>query len=310
MILLIGSFYDEMIELMCARLRNLKFGFFLIDPEEAFSGLFTSKSGKKDLDGMFLHSGKRISHDNITGIYIRPANSSLSKKIKGMTMAETKFILNENFASLMNFIEYFPGRVVNRPGKSLSNGSKLYQQIEISGAGFYTPKTIVTNKAEKVFSFYEECNKEIIFKSISSVRSIVTKFTPRHFPDTNLLKNCPVLFQELIKGLEIRVHTVGKKVFATAIETDAIDYRYARKFNMPVKFSDIKLPFKIEKACVLLSEYFGLEVAGIDLKKTSDGKYYCFEVNPSPGFLTYERATLQPISKEVAILLKDRSKIK
>ena len=42
---------------------------------------------------------------------------------------------------------------------------------------------------------------------------------------------------------------------------------------------------------------------GIDLKETPDGEYYCFEVNPSPGFLFYEQGTGQPISKALADLL-------
>jgi glutathione synthase/RimK-type ligase-like ATP-grasp enzyme len=42
---------------------------------------------------------------------------------------------------------------------------------------------------------------------------------------------------------------------------------------------------------------------GIDLKLTPDGEYYCFEVNPSPGFVYYERYTGQPISAALADLL-------
>jgi glutathione synthase/RimK-type ligase-like ATP-grasp enzyme len=40
----------------------------------------------------------------------------------------------------------------------------------------------------------------------------------------------------------------------------------------------------------------GLLIAGIDLKEAPDGEYYCFEVNPSPGFAYYEQHTGQPIS--------------
>ena len=48
---------------------------------------------------------------------------------------------------------------------------------------------------------------------------------------------------------------------------------------------------------------FDLLFAGIDLKETPEGEFYCFEVNPCPGFLYYERHTGQPISTALAELL-------
>jgi D-alanine-D-alanine ligase-like ATP-grasp enzyme len=46
-----------------------------------------------------------------------------------------------------------------------------------------------------------------------------------------------------------------------------------------------------------------LIVAGIDLRHTPAGKWYCFEVNPSPGFTYYQAATHQPIDEAIAQLL-------
>jgi D-alanine-D-alanine ligase-like ATP-grasp enzyme len=47
----------------------------------------------------------------------------------------------------------------------------------------------------------------------------------------------------------------------------------------------------------------GLLLAGIDLRRTDDGEWCCFEVNPSPGFSFYEDHTGQPIAAAVAELL-------
>jgi D-alanine-D-alanine ligase-like ATP-grasp enzyme len=46
-----------------------------------------------------------------------------------------------------------------------------------------------------------------------------------------------------------------------------------------------------------------LPVAGIDLRCTPSAEWYCFEVNPAPGFSYYQQATGQPISSAIAILL-------
>lgn len=47
----------------------------------------------------------------------------------------------------------------------------------------------------------------------------------------------------------------------------------------------------------------GLLLAGIALRRTPEGGWVCFEVNPSPGFSFYEEATGQPIAAAVADLL-------
>jgi hypothetical protein len=48
-----------------------------------------------------------------------------------------------------------------------------------------------------------------------------------------------------------------------------------------------------------------LSVAGIDLRKTPEGKWVCFEVNTSPAFTYYEEATNQPIARAIARLLAE-----
>jgi glutathione synthase/RimK-type ligase-like ATP-grasp enzyme len=44
-------------------------------------------------------------------------------------------------------------------------------------------------------------------------------------------------------------------------------------------------------------------MTGVDLRETPEGEYYCFEVNPSPGFIYYEKNSRQPISAALADLL-------
>jgi len=44
-------------------------------------------------------------------------------------------------------------------------------------------------------------------------------------------------------------------------------------------------------------------VAGVDLRCTPDGRWYCFEVNPSPGFTYFQQKTDQAIDEAIARLL-------
>jgi hypothetical protein len=48
-----------------------------------------------------------------------------------------------------------------------------------------------------------------------------------------------------------------------------------------------------------------LLAAGVDLRRTVDGRWYCFEVNPSPGFTYYQDATGQPLAEAMAELLAE-----
>ena len=65
----------------------------------------------------------------------------------------------------------------------------------------------------------------------------------------------------------------------------------------------LALPDEVAAACLRVARQFQLLFAGIDLKETPEGDYYCFEVNPSPGFLVYEQQSGQGISRALAQLL-------
>ena len=60
------------------------------------------------------------------------------------------------------------------------------------------------------------------------------------------------------------------------------------------------LPGELAVRCRRLAASLGLDLAGIDLRCTPEGEWYCFEVNPSPGFTYYQDATGQPIAEAIA----------
>ena len=96
-------------------------------------------------------------------------------------------------------------------------------------------------------------------------------------------------------------------MFACEIMSDADDYRYARQQGGMIDFRSYDLPDEYADRCQRLTRDMGLLVAGIDLRRTPDGRWYCFEVNPSPGFTFFEDHTNHPIGQSVAELLINRS---
>ncbi len=143
----------------------------------------------------------------------------------------------------------------------------------------------------------------MIYESRSGVRSVVRRLEPEQLSRLELLRHGPAQFQAFIPGDNVRVHTVGERLFATQVLSDAVDYRYARRDGHAVTMAPTTLPREIDEACLRAARDLDLLLTGIDLKRTPGGEYYCFEVNPSPGFLYYERQTLQPISTALAELL-------
>jgi glutathione synthase/RimK-type ligase-like ATP-grasp enzyme len=64
-----------------------------------------------------------------------------------------------------------------------------------------------------------------------------------------------------------------------------------------------ELDAELADRCRTLSRALGLEVAGLDLRQSPDGDWYCFEVSPSPAFTYFQARTGQPIDLAIARML-------
>jgi glutathione synthase/RimK-type ligase-like ATP-grasp enzyme len=184
-----------------------------------------------------------------------------------------------------------------------SNRSKPFQALYIRRFGFKIPKTLITNTPEAAREFYAECGGNVIFKSISGVRSIVRRMSSEDLKRLPLLEHCPTQFQEFIPGDNIRVHVVGERLFATRIQCGAVDCRYAGEEGYARTMVSTSLPEDVRIKCLGLTRELGLTMAGIDLKETPEGEYYCFEVNASPAFPFYESPAQPVIADTLAAFL-------
>jgi glutathione synthase/RimK-type ligase-like ATP-grasp enzyme len=306
MILVAGIMADGLIELMCARLEDMGYEYMFLD-ELRYPGDFqaTWTVGGDSVAGYVEGPGGKVDLKDVTGIYARYVRHRGGPKREDCNETEQEIITAEFQASLMYLFDAMPCVVVNRVRASTSNDSKLYQEFVIPSFGLLTPRTLVTTNSGEAAAFYEACDKKVIYKSVSSVRSIVRRLKDADLPRLESVRNCPTQFQEWVEGVDIRVHVVGDETFATELVSEASDYRYASRSGDSLTARAIEIPPQIASACTELTKDAGLMVAGIDLRRTPDDHYYCFEMNPSPGFLFYERATGQPISEAVARLLRN-----
>jgi hypothetical protein len=251
--------------------------------------------------GRLQLNGDSYSVDEFTGVFTRLMDHRHLPELhdEPADSPQLKFCSNL-FDTLTRWAEITPARVVNRVAPMGSNFSKPFQAQLIKRYGFEVPETLITNDPELVRAFRARHGR-VIYKSISGVRSIVQTLTDDDMTRIDNIRWCPTQFQAFVEGTNVRVHTVGDKVFATAIKTDATDYRYAhRQSGDHAELRPVDLSDDLAEMCVKLSAGLGLAFAGIDLKITPEHDVYCFEVNPSPAFSYYESQTGQPISRAVA----------
>ena len=246
----------------------------------------------------FYDSGYKL--ENFTGVYSRLMDyRSIPELSHELPSSERISRCARIHEVLDEWMEVTAARVVNRSSAMGSNASKPYQAQLIRRCGFNIPETLITNLPEAVLEFNGK-HKKIIFKSMSGVRSIVKVFDERDKERLSQIRWCPVQFQQFIDGLNVRVHVVGDKVIPTAVYSDATDYRYSSmQTGASAKLVPYGLDNDIADKCVNLTQSLGLAFSGIDLKFADDGRVFCFEVNPNPGYSYFEDMSGQPIARSV-----------
>ncbi|MFF9642964.1 glutathione synthase [Kitasatospora aureofaciens] len=251
--------------------------------------------------GSVTYDGRSVDCETVTGMYLRLMDWRRLPELRGAD-EDTVRGCRSWHSALSTWAELAPGCVMNRESAMASNMSKPHQAQLIQRHGFRVPETLVTNDPELVREFRAR-HGELVYKSISGVRSVVRVLDRRAIDRLPLIRYCPVQFQRHLTGTNLRVHTVGSEVFATRIDTDRVDYRYACGDGGSARLSAWQPPDDLAQRCLHLAGRLGLPLAGIDLMLADDGEVYCFEVNPCPAFSYYESHTGQPIARAVALAL-------
>jgi glutathione synthase/RimK-type ligase-like ATP-grasp enzyme len=243
---------------------------------------------------------QRISLGDVTAAYLRPMETRRMPAVlqAGANSAEEGYALSVEDA-LISWAELTPARVLNRFSAMATNTSKPYQAALIREHGFVVPETLITTDPEAIHEFRAR-HGDVIYKSVSGTRSVVSRLGPEQLTRMDDLHWCPTQFQEYIPGIDHRVHVVGDEVFSCQIRSTADDFRYAARQGGETEMHACELPEDCAARCRTLSASLGLPLAGIDLRLTPDGDWCCFEVNPSPGFTYFQEATGQRIDEAIA----------
>ncbi len=302
MILLWGLPEDEPLRVVQQALDARGAAVLFLDQYEVLRSSLTLHVGAS-VEGL-LRVGKRMVRlEDISAAYVRPYDSVglLSDQASHPAAASFQHAM-EFDAGLRAWLEVTSALVVNPLHAMAENNSKPLQAMTIRAAGFEIPDTIVTTDRRSVQQFWDR-HGAVIYKSTSGIRSVVSRLTPAHRQRLHDLRWCPTQFQEHVAGTDVRVHVVGEQVFGCEVLSDADDYRYAGRQGHSVEMRPYDLPPECAQRCLNVVHGMGLAIAGVDLRRTPEGRWYCFEVNPSPGFTYFQSHTGQPIGQAVADLL-------
>ncbi|MGC4107622.1 MAG: hypothetical protein QM753_14980 [Thermomicrobiales bacterium] len=180
-----------------------------------------------------------------------------------------------------------PFPVVNPPGAGESNDTKPAHTAMLGTLGFSIPRSCTTNDRDAAQAFIATCPHGAIYKSNSGQRSIVRAVGPDELDRLSLLDRCPVFFQERIHGTDIRVHVVGDRCHAVAIQSQDVDYRYDRSGT--ARETPFVVPDELGERCIRATAALGLTFSGIDVIQRDDsGEFVALEANPMPGYHGYD----------------------
>jgi glutathione synthase/RimK-type ligase-like ATP-grasp enzyme len=284
MILLWGTPGDDPLDCVRVALDRRGADAWLLDQRDAY-GVSLAADGSA---GTVTAAGGAVELTELGAAYIRPQESHAERVAAD--------------AALVAWADLAPVSVVNRPAAMASNTSKPYQLRLLAGYGFDVPDTLVTTDPAEADEFRRRHGR-VVYKSVSGVRSIVAQLREEQLERLADVANGPTQFQEWVRGDDVRAHVVGDEVISTLLRSSADDYRYASRDGVGVEVAETTLPEQIAERCRTAALGMGLHVCGFDLRRTPDGRWVCFEVNPSPAFSFYEAATGQPIADAVARLL-------
>jgi len=257
------------------------------------------------IGGVLTIDGEPVALEGVRGFFVRVMDDNALPGIRELAPhSPERQRCRRLHELLLQFADIARARVLNRPAAMGSNQSKPFQAHAIRACGFDIPETLITNRPDTAREFIERVWSEgdhAIYKSVSGVRSIVQKLEPRDLTRLDRVRWCPTQFQRHVTGTDVRVHVVGQTVLAASIASDATDYRYAaRQTGVDPVIAATELDPATRTRCVQLAQRLELPLAGIDLRRTPDGRHVCFEVNPSPAFSFYEQRTGLPIAAAIA----------
>ncbi|HZN91517.1 MAG TPA: hypothetical protein VFB81_02395 [Myxococcales bacterium] len=206
------------------------------------------------------------------------------------------------YACWLRGLEHAGVPVVNPPAPASAVAFKPFQLRALRRLGAPVPRTLVTNDPDEVRRFAAAV-AEVVYKPLEG-GALARVLDEEALERLELLRKAPAIFQERVRGADVRVVLVGGRV-ASSVEIAGteegrhLDFRadptYARG---EAEYRPVRLPPGVERLCAGAARACGLVVAGVDLKRSGDAWTF-LELNGAPRYLDVERKTGEPIGAAI-----------
>lgn len=215
------------------------------------------------------------------------------------------FALSETGQAVTGMLDALPCKWINNRSADEAAHHKPLQWTMAGQVGLQTPRTLVTTRPEDAQSFITEIGLgRVVVKAFLAMLEAWREtrlVTAADLDRLDLVRLAPVIFQEYIEGVDLRITVVGDRVFAAEIDARRTSYPF--DMRMVLGESDVKpveLPAQVHSALLRLQRRLGLAYGAIDMRRTADGRWYFLEVNPAGQWLFVEQRTGLPISQAMA----------
>ena len=222
---------------------------------------------------------------------------------------ERAFAASETAQAVGGMLDALPCPWVNPRSADEAAHHKPYQWAAASEVGLSLPPTLVTNQPERAREFIEAFGTgKTVFKSLlASWDWRETRLIePSDLERLESVRFAPVVFQEYVPGVDLRITIVGAEVYAA--EIDATGTSYPVDMRMVVGEAPtrpIELPVAVRNGLFKLMKRLNLVYGAIDMRRTLDGQHFFLEVNPAGLWLFVEERTGLAITNAVAARLAE-----
>jgi len=304
-IALFGSPADPHCEALAAEARRRGAEVAWVDPE----ALEREVPLRDDASGMSL-GGVRIDDAGAALVRAVPLPSAPAVEREG------EWVLHEDwfagymqsreraalYACWLRGLEHAGVPVVNPLEAGASVAFKPYQLRVLRRLGAPLPRTIITNDPEEVRRLAAEVG-EVVYKPLEG-GALARLLDGAAAERLELLRKAPAIFQERIRGADVRVVLVGERLVSSVevVTPEAgrhLDFRADPAYaSGDAEYRPAPLPPEIERLCLGAVRACRLVVAGVDLKRSGD-EWVFLELNSAPLYLDVERKTGAPISAAI-----------
>lgn len=318
MVLLITNNNDVHADAVEAWLRKWSVPYFRFHPDE-IATRYTFIFKHKQIETSFIiednQTGKSFAPNKVGSVWYRRAKAPVVHS--NTAIDSQKFFFEELSASISSIYASLSSATwINKISDIAYANDKINQLSVASNLGFNIPLTIVTNKVEEAFAFYQSQPNGCIVKSFrptlvgENTRVFTHKFADNlKIDDFSSVLAAPTKLQEFIdKKSDVRITLVGDKIFACKIysqnyDKTKVDFRCADMFDLPHEI--FELPKDFEERLLNYANHFNLLSCEFDFAENQNGDLIFLECNPNGQWLWVEIVARINISEIMAKLLTD-----